>query len=114
MLFFYHFFFIAISRKRSESVVRLYLSVSMTISRLGPSLRVEALLARWGGASASPAQHHADLRIHQQGHDEGNVEGGHGGVHHEGRVGEAARGAFAAGCRGGKREGGVRFSSKTF
>lgn len=71
----------------------------MTISRLGPSLRVEALSAWRGRASASPAQHHADLRIHQQGHDEGNVEGGHGGVDHEGRIGEAARGAFAAGCR---------------
>lgn len=58
-----------------------------------------ALPARRSGASASPAQHHADLRVHQQGDDEGHVEGGHRGVDHEGRVGEAARGAFAAGCR---------------
>lgn len=94
------FLLITISSKHPKSVGRLYLPVSMTVSRLGPSLRVEALSARRGGASASPAQHHADLRIHQQGHDEGNVEGGHGGVDHEGRVGEAACGAFAAGCRG--------------
>jgi len=71
--------------------------VPVTDSRVGGGLRVQAAAVRRGGASASLAQHHADLRIHQQRDDEGDVEGGHGRVHHEGRVGEAARGAFPAG-----------------
>lgn len=81
---------------RAETVV-VYLPVAMRVPCLGPSGPLGALPAWWRGASSSPAQHHADLCVHQQGHDEGHVEGGHRGVDHEGWVGEAARGAFAAG-----------------
>ena len=69
----------------------------MTLSFFGPALRLQAVSTRRGRASASFAQHHADLRIHQQRDDEGNVERGHGGVHHEGRVGKTAGGAFWVG-----------------
>lgn len=69
----------------------------MTFSCLSPALCVQTVSARWGGASTSFAQHHADLRIHQQSYDEGNVEGGHRRVNHEGRIGKAACGAFPAG-----------------
>lgn len=78
----------------------LYLPVSMTFSSLGPALCVQAVSARRSGTSSPSAQHHADLRVHQQSYDEGDVEGGHGWVHHEGWVGKAACGAFSAGwCR---------------
>lgn len=85
--------------KLLSGLVVVYLPVPMSVPCLGTSRPLGALSARRGSASASLAQHHADLRIHQQGHDEGHVEGGHRGVDHKGRVGEAARGAFAVGCR---------------
>lgn len=98
----------AISRKWIKNSWRpnlwIYLPVSMTFSCLSASLWVQTVSVRWSSASASFAQHHADLRIHQQSYDEGNVEGGHRWVHHEGRIGKATCGAFTAGCREDKQE----------
>lgn len=82
---------------RSTSRYRLYLPVAMTPSCVRPALCVQTMSVQRGRASSPLAQNHADLRIHQQRYNEGNVEGGHRGVHHEGWVGKAARGAFPAG-----------------
>lgn len=74
----------------------LYLSVSMTFSCLSPTLVVQAMSARRGSAPASFVQHYADLSIHQQSYNEGNIEGSYRWVHHEGWVSKAACGTFTA------------------
>lgn len=70
-----------------------YLPVSVALSRLSTSCWAQSVSAWWSRASTAPAQHHADLRIHQQSHDEGDVEGSHRGVNHEGWVSKTAGGA---------------------
>lgn len=60
----------------------------------GSALSEQPMLAWRGGSSASFAQHHTYLGVHQQRHDERNVEGSHGRVDHKGWVCEAAGGAF--------------------
>lgn len=60
--------------RTKRSNLWLYLPVSVAVSCLGAALCVQAVSVRRGGASASFAQHHADLRIHQQSYDEGNIE----------------------------------------
>lgn len=67
-----------------EGSHRVYLQRRMCV-------RVQAVAAALGGdALPAPAEHHVDLHVHQQGDDEGDVEGDNGGIHDEGRIGNDA------------------------
>lgn len=57
------------------------------------------------GVHAFPAlsQDHVNLYVHQQGDDEGNVEGHDGGVHHKGRIGDDTEGLITSCCEDGQQ-----------
>lgn len=56
-------------------------------------------VASRGHAFPSPPQHHVDLHVDQQCDDEGNVERDDGGVHHKGRVSNAALRKLSRHCK---------------
>lgn len=54
-------------------------------------VRVQDVAAALGGdALPALAEHDVDLHVHQQGDDEGDIEGDNGGIHDEGRIGNDA------------------------
>lgn len=52
------------------------------------------------GVDAFPAlpQDHVNLYVHQQGDDEGSIEGHDGGVHHKGWIGDETEGLITSCC----------------
>lgn len=88
-------------RPREENILSMWWGPGTDLQRsgaVGISSLTEPQLGF--GVHAFPAlpQDHVNLYVHQQGDDEGNVEGHDGGVHHKGRVGDDTEGLVTRGC----------------
>lgn len=89
-------------RSREEgNVLSMWCGAGTDLQRSG-DVRISGLTEPllWFGVHAFPAlpQDHVNLYVHQQGDDEGNVEGHDGGVHHEGRISDDTEGLVTSGC----------------